>query len=108
MANLVPYDDGEWKSFTAVAGVAITGGCLYMTGSYTNTVAASETYDYREVLVTALASGQLCAGLALYNRASGTNNEVALLRRGVVLAQTNGTITAHNCPLAKAVTSTSL
>ena len=96
MANLVPYDDGEWKAFTATAGVAVSGGTLYATGSYTNTVANAETYDYTEVLVTAIASGQSCAGLALYDRASGTNNEVALLRKGVALARANGAVLASN------------
>lgn len=94
MANLVPYDDGHANIITATAAVAVSGGNLYLTGSYTNTVAADETFDYTEILVTALASGQFCAGLALYDRASGTNNEVALLRRGIVLAKTNGNIGA--------------
>ena len=95
MANLIPYDM-EGKTFTVVAGVAVSGGTLYATGSYTNTVANAENYDYTEVLLTSLASGQFCAGVALYDRASGTSNEVALLRRGIVLARANGNVLASS------------
>ena len=102
MTNFVPYDDGQGNLFTAVAGVAVSGGTLYATGSYTNTVAAAETYDYTEVLVTTIASGQNCAGLALYDVASGTSNEVALLRRGIVLARANGAITGASQRVAAA------
>ena len=92
MANLIPYDDGQANVYTATAAVAVSGASLYIAGSYTNTVAAGETYDYTEILITALASGQFCAGLALYDRASGTNNEVAIMRRGIVLARANGNV----------------
>ena len=88
MTNFVPYDDGQGNLFTAVAGVAVSGGTLYATGSYTNTVAAAETYDYTEVLVTTIASG--------------TSNEVALLRRGIVLARANGAITGASQRVAAA------
>ena len=108
MANLIPYDDGQAKTFTAAAGVAITGGTLYQTGSYTNTVAAGETFDYTENLVTAIASGQFCAGVALYDRASGTNNEVALLRRGIVLAQANSAVLASSAVCASTATADGL
>src|SRR3990167_6539823 len=94
MSNFQPYDDGEWRTFNATAAVAVTGGCLYTTGSYTNTVADNETYDYTEILVTAIASGQVCAGMALYDVASGTNAPVALLRKGVVLARAVGNVPA--------------
>ena len=93
MANLIPYDM-EGKTFTALASVAVSGGNLYGAGSYTNTVAAAETYDYSEIKLTALASGQVCAGIALYDRASGTTNEVAVLRRGILLAKAVGAVDA--------------
>ena len=94
MANIVPFDDGEWKSYTAVAGVAVSGGTLYRAGSYTNTASSTENYTFTRVIITAIASGQFCAGMALYDRASGTNNEVAILRHGVVLAFADGNVNA--------------
>ncbi len=92
MANVIPFDDGHGNNFTAVAGVATSGGTLYTTGSYTNTSSSTDNYTYTRVVLTAVASGQFCAGLALYDRASGTNNEVAVMRRGIVLARADGNV----------------
>lgn len=94
MANYIPYDDGSWKMLTVNAAVAVSGGSLYTAGSETNDLIAGKAYDYTDTPITALASGQNCVGLALYDQASGANAEVALLRKGVVLAVADGTVTA--------------
>jgi hypothetical protein len=82
--------------FSAVAEGAISGGALLQAGSYTSTVTngSLSIYDYSKIKVSCGGSGLNCAGMALYDRASGTTNEVAVLRRGIVIVPANGAVEA--------------
>ena len=75
----------DCHSFTGVAETNISGGAWLKAGSYTSTVTAgtSAQYNYQKVKLGTSASGLECVGLALYDVASGTSNEVAFLRCGV-------------------------
>ena len=82
--------------FSAVAEGNISGGAFVKAGSYTSTVTAlsAAQYDYSKIKVSTGGSGLECVGLALYDRASGTTNEVAVLRRGTILIAANGNVQA--------------
>ena len=82
--------------FSAVANGNVSGGALLQAGSYTSTVTAKTAaqYDYSKVLVSTGGSGLNCVGLALYDQASGTTNEVAVLRRGLIITNVDGDVLA--------------
>ena len=82
--------------FSAVAESAISGGAWMLAGSYTSTVTAksSAQYDYSKIKVGTLGSGLNCVGMALYDRASGTTNEVAVLTQGIVITNAQGNCNA--------------
>ena len=78
-----------------ISGVAesiISGGSLLLAGSYTSTVTAKARaqYDYSKIKVGTLGSGLNCVGMALYDAASGTTSEVAILTRGIVITNAQG------------------
>lgn len=82
--------------FSAVAASVISGGAWITAGSYTSTVTNGSVtqYDYSKILAKTGGSGLEVIGMALYDRASGTTNEVAILREGIVIVPANGAVEA--------------
>src|SRR3990167_7590952 len=98
MVTPVIIDDGQGNVFSAVAEAICSGGAMLAAGSYTSTVTArtEAQYDYSKIRVGNGGSGLNCVGMALYDVASGTTNEVAVLRRGIVILPVNGNLNAGN------------
>ena len=92
MSTQLDYDG---DIITAVAEGAVSGGAWVRAGSYTSTVTADSKAQYAatKIKVQNGASGMnYPVGLALQSVASGTNNLVACLTQGLIIAPVDGTV----------------
>lgn len=87
--------DGESPLiFTAIACATVSGGqFVYCSGTNGAVVGSgANTYASSDLLVAPSIYGDQVNGLALYNVASGTNNYVAVARKGSFLVQASDVV----------------
>ena len=94
--NSVLFDWGVPKTLTGRARAETVSGGVFVFGSTAASVVSSgaDTYVNADILWVRDASGIQCNGMALYS--AGSNQPLAVLLEGVILAVANGNIVAGN------------
>lgn len=88
-------DGGAPRIITGTARIAMSGGFLVVASGASAAVSSGvNSFDTTDITFTDTASGALFTGVVLNQVASGTNNYVSVMTRGMVIVTAAGTVVA--------------